>query len=62
MPDFELPEKLPELRQDITIARGGVDINNTPTWIIHDLNNQSFYHIGWVQYQMLSRWYVSTPQ
>ncbi len=62
MTEFQLPETLPELRTDITISRGGVDINKTPTWIIHDLNNNSFYHIGWLQYQMLSHWYAKTPK
>ena len=44
MPGMPLPDKLPELRSEITIRRGGQDFNNTPTWIIHDAHNNKFYH------------------
>lgn len=33
-----------------------MDYNNTPTWIIQDPINNQFYHIGWLEYQLLSHW------
>lgn len=51
-----LPETLPTLRQDIKIEEGGIDFNGKPTWVIQDLSNGHFFHIGWQEHEMLSHW------
>ena len=51
-----LPEALPQLRDDITLEEGGIDFNGRPTWVIQDFSNNHFFHIGWQEYEILSRW------
>src|SRR3989344_5389161 len=52
--------ELPPLRPELEITSGGTDFNKTPTWIIHDPNNNKFYHIGWLEFEMLFHWNAST--
>lgn len=57
-----LPNQLPSLREDIRIEQGGLDFNNHPSWVIHDLANNQFFHIGWQEYEMLSRWHIQDTE
>jgi putative peptide zinc metalloprotease protein len=57
----ELPEILPKLRQDVLIQKGGMDFNNHPTWVIQDLVNNRFFHLGWREYEVLKLWDAITP-
>lgn len=52
---------LPKLRSDIVISEGGLDYNETPTWVIHDKVNNKFYHINWLEHELLKKW-VQIPQ
>ena len=57
----ELPEILPPLRSDIALEQGGVDFNNSPTWLIHDKLNNQFFHLGWKEYEVLHCWEPISP-
>lgn len=58
---IELPNKLPRLRKELVITRGGTDFNDNPTWIIHDPHDNRFFHIGYLEYQIYSRWELAIP-
>ncbi len=58
----QLPQQLPEIRVEITIRHGGSDFNNTPTWILHDPHSNRFFHIGWLEYEMLKCWHLQTSK
>ena len=53
---MNFPEKLPPLRKELILTRGGTDFNDNPTWIIHDPHDNRFYHIGYVEYQFYRFW------
>ncbi|WP_119344700.1 HlyD family efflux transporter periplasmic adaptor subunit [Facilibium subflavum] len=56
-----LPEILPALRSDVKIEQGGQDFNQSPTWLIHDMVNNKFFHIGWKEYEILKYWDAISP-
>lgn len=58
----ELPEKLPPLRSGVSIEKGGMDFNGSPTWVIQDHINNRFFHLGWKEHEILSCWQEIAPQ
>ncbi len=48
--------KLPPLREDIQIVQGAPTDDGMPTWTIIDPVRNKYFQIGWVPYQLLSRW------
>ncbi len=57
----ELPEILPSLRLGVTLEKGGMDFNNSPTWIVQDTLNNRFFHLGWKEHEILHYWQSVPP-
>ncbi|MFB3062275.1 MAG: HlyD family efflux transporter periplasmic adaptor subunit, partial [Candidatus Binatia bacterium] len=47
---------LPPVREDVHVMQGAPTPDGTPTWTIHDPVRNKYYQIGWMAYQLLSRW------
>ena len=48
--------RLPPLRQDINLYPGPRKRDGSPTWSLHDPVNNRFFRIGWLEFELLSRW------
>lgn len=48
--------RLPELRQDLRLEEGAVDITGQPTWLIVDAAQHRYIQIGAMARQILSSW------
>lgn len=57
----ELPEILPPLREGVVLQKGGMDFNNSPTWVVQDLLNNRFFHLGWREHEILRFWQNISP-
>ena len=47
---------LPQLREDISLYPGPTADNGSPTWSLHDPAANRYYRIGWLEFELLSRW------
>ncbi len=47
---------LPPLREDLRFIAGASAADGSPTWVIVDPVRGKYFQIGWVAYQILSRW------
>ena len=48
--------QLPPLRQDLKLLPGPVQSDGSPTWRIQDAIRNRFFQIGWLEFELLSRW------
>lgn len=55
-------QSLPPLRDDLDLHKGPRTNDGSPTYTIHDPVLHKFYRIGWVEFEILSRWHLKTPQ
>ena len=53
---------LPELREDIQLLQGPTALDGSPTWTIFDPIRNRYFKIGWLAFQLISRWSVGTVQ
>jgi putative peptide zinc metalloprotease protein len=51
-----IPGGLLPLRQEIGIFAGPAALDGSPTWTLHDPARNRFYRIGWMEFEILSRW------
>lgn len=54
--------RLPSLRQELSLTRGGAAPDGSPTWMLHDPAANRFYQLGWPAFEMLSRWPLDDAQ
>jgi len=47
---------LPPLREDLGLHPGPTLKNGAPTWVIEDPARGRFFRIGWLEFELLSRW------
>src|SRR3954452_1913171 len=47
---------LPSIRQDLRLYPGSAQQDGSPTWRILDPVRNSFFEIGWLEFEMLARW------
>ncbi|MBC7634817.1 MAG: hypothetical protein H7251_04365, partial [Acetobacteraceae bacterium] len=47
---------LPALRQDLQLLPGPAGADGIPSWTIHDPARHRFIRIGWLEFEVLSRW------
>jgi putative peptide zinc metalloprotease protein len=47
---------LPPLRPELRISPAGRDRDGAPVWTLHDPVNNQFYRLGWMEFELLSRW------
>ncbi len=50
------PAGLPPLRQDLQLHAAAPQADGSPGWVIQDPVTQDFYRIGWLEFELLSRW------
>jgi len=50
------PVRLPPLREDLRLLPGPTDHDGAPTWTLHDPARNRFFRIGWLQFEIFSRW------
>lgn len=50
------PAPLPPLREDLRLYPGAAARDGSPTWRIHDAVRNSFFEIGWLEFELLARW------
>ena len=50
------PTEWPLLRQDIEIIRGNDGFDGSASWILHDPAGFRHFNIGWMEFEILSRW------
>lgn len=48
--------RLPPLREDLSLHPGPTLKNGSPSWMIEDPLRGRFYRIGWLEFELLSRW------
>jgi putative peptide zinc metalloprotease protein len=53
---------LPALRQDLSLHPGPDEQDGSPTWTLHDPAANRFYRLGWIAFEILSRWPLDDPQ
>jgi putative peptide zinc metalloprotease protein len=47
---------LPPLREDLKLLAGPTSADGSPTWTLHDPARHRFFRIGWLEFEILSRW------
>lgn len=47
---------LPELRQDLSLARADAQPDGAPSWRLRDPARNRYFDVGWMEYEMLARW------
>lgn len=57
-----LPAELPPLREDLQLHAGAPHADGSPGWLIQDPVSNAFYRVGWLEFELLSRWDLRDPQ
>lgn len=52
---------LPALREDLVLVEAATQRDGSPAWMIHDPVVNRFYRIGWLEFELLSRWSIGSP-
>lgn len=53
---------LPILREELKLLAAATGHDGSPAWMIQDPINNRFYKIGWLDFELLSRWHYASPQ
>lgn len=59
--NIELPEHLPAIREDLRLIPAATQRDGSPAWMIQDPVGNRFFTIGWLEFEMLSRWSLGSP-
>ncbi|MGH8617704.1 MAG: HlyD family efflux transporter periplasmic adaptor subunit [Burkholderiales bacterium] len=51
-----MPDLLPQLRQDLKLHRSAALADGSPVWRIADPVRNRFFELGWLEFELLSRW------
>jgi putative peptide zinc metalloprotease protein len=60
-PASTLPASLPPLREDLQLHPAAPHADGSPGWVIQDPVTNAFYRIGWLEFELLSRWSLAEP-
>jgi putative peptide zinc metalloprotease protein len=55
-------DQLAPLRGDLQIRSAGTDRDGTPTWVIQDPVTNQFFRLGWLEFELLTRWAAGRAQ
>ncbi len=50
------PPPLPRLRENLALLPGPAHRDGSPSWRIHDPQRNRFFEIGWMEFELMSRW------
>lgn len=53
---------LPPLREDLALHPGATQRDGSPSWMIEDPLKGRFYRIGWLEFEVISRWQLGDAQ
>ena len=51
----------PALREDLQLFPAAANRDGSPAWMIQDPVGNRFFRIGWVEFEVLSRWALGEP-
>ena len=57
-----LPDALPAVREDLQLQAQNANPDGSPAWTLLDPVSNAFYKIGWLEFELLSRWHLGDPQ
>lgn len=57
-----LPQRLPPLREDLKLFPAAANADGSPAWVIQDPISNTFYRLGWLEFELLARWSLEQPQ
>ncbi|MFT3802451.1 MAG: HlyD family efflux transporter periplasmic adaptor subunit [Burkholderiaceae bacterium] len=49
---------VPPLREDLVLFEAAANRDGSPAWMIQDPVGNRFFRIGWIEFEMLSRWAI----
>ena len=53
---------LPPLREDLKLMPAAANRDGSPAWMVQDPVSNRFYRLGWLEFEMLSRWHFRSPE
>lgn len=53
--------KVPPLREDLHLFPASANRDGSPAWMIQDPVTNRFFRIGWIEFELLSRWSLESP-
>ena len=53
---------LPPLREELKLLPAATNQDGSPAWLVQDPINNSFFRIGWLDFEMLLRWAYGSPE
>jgi hypothetical protein len=58
---FNLPTHLPPLREDLQLLPAACNRDGSPAWLMQDPISNTFYRLGWLEFELLIRWTLASP-
>ncbi|MFK7964434.1 MAG: efflux RND transporter periplasmic adaptor subunit [Burkholderiaceae bacterium] len=55
------PSPLLPLREDLKLFPASANRDGSPAWVIQDPVSNRFFRVGWLEFEMLSRWRLRDP-
>ncbi len=52
----QAPETVPDIREELRLIPAAANSDGSPAWMIHDPINNKFYRLGWMDFEILTRW------
>ncbi|MCK5374891.1 MAG: peptidase M50, partial [Alphaproteobacteria bacterium] len=49
-------------RNDLHIFSHGKDRDGSPAWLLHDPSTNRYFRLGWLEFEILSRWHMNDVQ
>jgi putative peptide zinc metalloprotease protein len=53
---------LPSLREDLKLLTAAPNRDGSPAWMVQDPVTNRFYRLGWLEFELLSRWHFKSPE
>ncbi len=50
------------LREELQLHRGPNGANGSPVWVLEDPGRDTYFQIGWLEAEMVSRWHLRHPE
>ncbi len=55
-------QTLPKIREELKLLAAATNHDGSPAWMIQDPINNRFFRIGWLDFEILSRWHYPSIQ
>jgi len=56
------PPKWAPLREELILRQGASGLFGAPGWIVEDPTANRFFRLGWLEFEVLSRWGMANPE